>query len=452
MNKKIAVLGAGLVGSLVSVILARRGHQVHLYEKRPDLRIKHWEDGRTINLAMSERGWHAMRMVGLEEQAKEFAIPMQGRMIHDLKGNLTFQPYGKEGQAIYSVSRTLLNKLLMNLAEKEGGVKLYFEQKCTAVDLDTATLQMTDIHSGTVSEVQSDLIFGSDGAFSAVRTTMMRHNRFNYEQSFIEHGYKELTIPPKADGTWAIEKNALHIWPRGHFMLIALPNPDGSFTCTLFFPFEGNPSFGSVRTKEELIRFFEATFPDILPLMPNVAEEFFQHPTSSLVTVRCYPWCYQDKAVLIGDAAHAIVPFFGQGMNAGFEDCVALNSIMNQHPDNWPAILDEYQKTRKSNADAIANLALQNFVEMRDKVADPKFLLRKKIEAHIHKQHPDLWTPLYTLIAFTNTPYSQAQAIGQQQDKIMDTIMQMPDIEQQWEFMDLEELIKANFPKMTAAH
>ncbi len=436
-------MGAGLVGSLLSVLLARRGHRVHLFEKRPDLRVAQWDDGRTINLAMSERGWRAMRLVGLEEEVKQFAIPMQGRMIHDLQGNLTFQPYGTNGECIYSVSRILLNRLLMNLAEMEGGVKLHFEQKCTGVDLTESTVQITDIHTNEVTDVKSDLIFGSDGAFSSIRAAMMRHNRFNYQQHFIEHGYKELTIPAKPDGNWAIDKNALHIWPRGHFMLIALPNPDGTFTCTLFFPFDGDPSFDSIRTPEDFMKFFGETFPDILPLMPDVGAEYFRNPTSSLVTIRCYPWVYQNhKAALIGDAAHAIVPFFGQGMNAGFEDCVELDGLMERFGADWPTILESYQQSRKPNADAIADLALQNFVEMRDKVASPKFLLRKKIEAHIHRQHPDLWTPLYTLISFTNTPYAEALTLGQKQDQFMDKIMQIKDIENKWSELDYGVMLR----------
>ncbi len=439
----ITVMGAGLVGSLLSVLLARRGHRVNLFEKRPDLRVSQWEDGRTINLAMSERGWRALRLVGLEDAAKEFAIPMRGRMMHDPAGKLTFQPYGTNNECIYSVSRSLLNRLLMNLAE-ESGVHLHFEKKCTGVDLADASVQITDLHTNATRTVHADFLFGSDGAFSAVRAAMMRHNRFNYEQYFIEHGYKELTIPARPDGTWDIDKHALHIWPRGHYMLIALPNPDGTFTCTLFFPFSGDPSFASIRTREDLLRFFRQNFPDVLPLMPDVAEEYFRNPLSSLVTVRCWPWVYQNRAILIGDAAHAVVPFYGQGMNAGFEDCVILDQLLGEHPGEWARIFDQYQRTRKPNADAIAELALQNFTEMRDKVADPAFLLRKKIEAHLHRHYPDLWTPLYTMIAFTNIPYAEAMALGRQQDRFMNSIMAIPDIHSQWPELDYESILKEN--------
>lgn len=435
------MLGAGLVGSLLSVMLGRRGYQVKLIEKRPDLRKVKWEDGRTINLALSERGWRALDRVGIVAGVKELAIPMYGRMMHDEKGKLTFQPYGKEGQSIYSVSRSLLNEELMNLAEEQR-VQLLFEQKCMQVELEKPAIHLTHVVSGEQQIINPDILIGADGAFSAVRSTMQRTQRFNYQQYFIEHGYKELTIPPKADGSWAIDKHALHIWPRGNFMLIALPNPDGSFTCTLFFPFEGEVSFEKIRTTADVTSYFETFFPDILPLMPNVADEYLQNPTSSLVTIRCYPWSYKDKAVIIGDAAHAIVPFYGQGMNAGFEDCVILDDLMEKHGNNWLQIFKEYQTQRVANAEAIADLALQNFVEMRDYVADPKFLLRKKIEAHIHQLYPELWTPLYTMIAFSHIPYADALRLGRKQDAIMQQIMTTPDIEEKWQDLDYEPMLK----------
>jgi kynurenine 3-monooxygenase len=442
MKKNITILGAGLVGSLLSVMLGRRGHKVQLIEKRPDLRKVKWEDGRTINLAMSERGWRALDRVGLMEEVKAMAIPMYGRMMHSEQGKLTFQPYGKEGQSIFSVSRSLLNEKLMNIAEGEGNVSLLFEQKCQQVDLEKPAVHLTHVQTGESQVIESDILFGSDGAFSAVRSTMQRTNRFNYQQYFIEHGYKELTIPATATGGWAIDKHALHIWPRGNFMLIALPNPDGSFTCTLFFPYEGDLSFKSIQTKADVVSFFEKTFPDILPLMPDVAEEYMRNPTSSLVTIRCYPWTYQDKVALIGDAAHAIVPFYGQGMNAGFEDCVVMEELMDQYGDDWGTLFETYQKTRYPHAQAIADLALQNFVEMRDLVADPRFLLRKKIEAQIHQKHPELWTPLYTMIAFSHIPYADALAAGKKQEEVMQRIMSMPGIESDWQQLNYEKILQ----------
>jgi kynurenine 3-monooxygenase len=423
-------------------MLGRRGYTVQLIEKRPDLRKVKWEDGRTINLALSERGWRALERVGLVKDVKQLAIPMYGRMMHNEKGGLTFQPYGKEGQSIYSVSRSQLNEKLMNLAEEEGKVQLSFEQKCTQVDLEKPAVHLTHVVSGEEQVIQPDILIGADGAFSAVRSAMQRTNLFNYQQYFIEHGYKELTIPPTKDGSWAIDKHALHIWPRGNFMLIALPNPDGSFTCTLFFPFKGDVSFEKIHTQADVIHHFQTYFPDILPLMPNLAEEYFQNPTSSLVTIRCYPWTYKDKAAIIGDAAHAIVPFYGQGMNAGFEDCIILDQLMEKYSQNWQHIFKEYQLQRVDNAEAIADLALQNFVEMRDYVADPKFLLRKKIEAHIHQLYPDLWTPLYTMIAFSHVPYAEALRLGKKQDAIMQQIMATPSIEEKWLQLDYKTILQ----------
>lgn len=439
---KITVLGAGLVGSLLSILLARKGNQVALYEKRPDLRKLAWDDGRTINLALSERGWRALDRVGLADEVKKMSIPMPGRMMHDVTGKLTFQPYGADGQCIYSVSRRLLNELLLNVAEQEKNLSLHFEQKCTQVDLTRPAVFLTDAQTDDVQVVSSDILIGADGAFSAVRSTMQRTSRFNYSQHFIEHGYKELTIPPKADGSWVIDPNALHIWPRGNFMLIALPNPDGSFTCTLFFPYEGNPSFGTVRTREEVKQFFETHFPDILPLMPDVPNEYLRNPTSALVTIRCYPWSVNGKVALIGDASHAIVPFYGQGMNAGFEDCVVLEEMIERHGDNWKAVLSDYEKNRFPDAEAIADLALANFIEMRDKVADPKFLLRKKIEAHLSRLFPDQWTPVYSMIAFSNEPYAHALHAGKRQDRILQRIMQLLNIEHTWQELDYTDLIK----------
>ncbi len=434
-------MGAGLVGAMVAVILARKGHRVTVYEKRPDLRKVKWDDGRTINLALSERGWNALRMIGLEDEVRQMAIPMPGRMMHDLQGQLTFQPYGMATEAIYSVSRKEMNETIMNLAEKEG-VKFVFEQKCQHVNLEHGIVYLQDIDSGEEKSIQSDLIVGSDGAFSIVRTMMQRTNRFNYEQHYIEHGYKELTIPADAVGGFKIEKNALHIWPRGSFMLIALPNPDGSFTGTLFFPFEGELSFESLKTEKDVLSFFETYFPDVLPLAPDIVKEFFRNPTSSLVNIRCYPWIYGNNILLIGDAAHGIVPFYGQGMNAGFEDCFVLNELLGKYPDDWTTVLKEYQVLRKPNADAIAQLALENFIEMRDKVADEKFLLRKKIEAYLHKTYPDKWIPLYTMISFhSDISYKEAQRIGKQHDEIMNRIMEIEGIEDKWQIIDFQHFL-----------
>ncbi|MGI8892989.1 MAG: FAD-dependent oxidoreductase [Bacteroidia bacterium] len=431
--KNYTIIGAGLVGSLLAIYLAKRGHKVTIFERRPDMRKEKTSVGRSINLALSDRGWRGLEGVGIVEDVKRVALPMKGRMIHNLKGEQNFQPYGKEDQAINSVSRGGLNVLLMDLAEKNN-VEIKFNHRCTHLDLNNGTAGFfIDDENKEITHI-SDLIFGADGAYSAVRLQMqLSTDRFNYNQYYIEHGYKELTIPAGENGKWLLDNNALHIWPRGKFMLIALPNQDGSFTCTLFFPFEGDPSFNSLKTKEQVKNFFEETFTDAVKLMPDLIDEYFSNPTASLVTVKCFPWSYKENALLIGDAAHAIVPFFGQGMNCGFEDCTVLNQLMDKFDEDWSKILPEFERSRKPDADAIADLAIENFIEMRDKVADPKFLLQKKIEAKFNNKFPEKWTPLYTMVTFTHEPYSAALAQGRKHDRIMHEIMAQPNIFEEWD-------------------
>lgn len=431
-KKEVLIVGAGLVGSLLSVYLAKRGHKVKLYERRPDMRKEKVAAGRSINLALSDRGLKALEKVGLADAVREISIPMHGRYIHNLDGSSAFQPYGKEGQFINSVSRGTLNKKLMDLAE-EHGIEIFFEHKCSHIDWKTNTASFEN--EGRTVDMKADLIFGADGAFSAARLQhQLQADRFNYQQFYIDCGYKELTILPNADGDFAMHVNALHIWPRKEFMLIALPNLDKTFTCTLFFPFEGPQSFSRLDTKEKVKAFFEKTFPDAVSLMPTYLEDFFNNPTSSLVTVKCYPWVREDKFALIGDAAHAIVPFFGQGMNAGFEDCSVLDDLMGHHGDHWDAILEEFQLLRKPDADAIADLAVNNFTEMRDRVADPKFLLQKKIEAKLNEKFPDKWVPAYSLVTFSpHIRYSEALANGMKQEAVMQQIMQRADIQDRWD-------------------
>ena len=436
--ERISIVGAGLVGSLMAIYLAKRGYKVDLYERRGDMRKIKTDAGRSINLALSNRGLLPLTEVGLSEKAREMAIPMNGRMMHDLKGDLTFQPYGKEGQYINSISRGGLNELLMNEAE-EHGVKIHFDHKCVNIKFEQNLLTF-DVH-GERMDKQSDIILGADGAFSVVRKFMQRKDRFNYSQYYIEHGYKELHIPPADGGGFKIEKNALHIWPRGNYMLIALPNLDGSFTCTLFFPFDGEPSFESLNTTERVEEFFKTTFPDAYTLMPELADDFDSNPTSSLVTIKSYPWV-RNNTLIIGDASHAIVPFYGQGMNSGFEDCRILNDMLNKHNDNWSEVFDEFNRTRKKDADAISDLALQNFIEMRDLVADKDFLLRKKIESKLHELFPEKWIPLYSMVTFNeHIPYAKALEKGKRQKEIMDGVMQTPDIEETWQQLDFEAIV-----------
>lgn len=441
-QKEVSIIGAGLVGSLLSIYLSKRGYKVNVYERRPDMRKEDISAGRSINLALSDRGIKALEEVGLMDEIRKICIPMHGRYLHNADGSTAFQPYGKEGQFINSVSRGELNKKMMDLAEQHGA-EILFNEMCKSIDWNKQELITESTITHQLSSINYQLCFGSDGAYSATRLAHhLQHDRFQYQQYYIDFGYKELCIPPGANGSFQIEKNALHIWPRGNYMLIALPNMDGSFTCTLFFPFEGEPSFSSLDTKEKLRSFFDKTFTDASALMPSLEEDFFHNPTSSLVTVKCYPWVRENSFALIGDAAHAIVPFFGQGMNCGFEDCSVLNGLIGKHGENWSSILAEYQELRKPDADAIADLALNNFVEMRDKVADPKFLLQKKIEAAFSKKHPDKWTPAYSQVTFSpHIRYSTALKNSIRQEGIMQQIMMIPGIETKWESEEVEKMI-----------
>lgn len=441
MKKSITIIGAGPVGSLLSIYLAKRGHKVCIYERRGDMRKETMVAGRSINLALSDRGLLALEKVGLTEEIKQISIPMHGRHIHNLDGSMAFQPYGKEGQFINSVSRGTLNRKLMDLAEMHD-VEINFNHKCASIDWkkNQITFELPDSRLLTKD---SELIFGSDGAFSAARMQhQVQHDKFDYQQYYIDCGYKELTIPAGPDGSFLLEKNALHIWPRKDYMLIALPNLDGSFTCTLFFPFAGEQSFEQLNKEEKVSSFFERTFPDIITLIPDLTNQFFHNPASSLVTVKCFPWIREDKFALIGDAAHAIVPFFGQGMNCGFEDCRIVDELIEQNGDDWHTILQAYQKLRKPDGDAIADLAINNFIEMREKTADPSFLLQKKIEARLHQKYPEQWIPAYTQVTFSpHIRYSEALKRGQHQEAIMAEVMKMDAIGEKWDSEEVEKFI-----------
>ena len=433
--ENVAVVGGGLVGSLLSIYLARRGFKVSLFERRSDPRAANLYQGRSINLALSDRGWRALEGVGAADEVRKFAIPMYRRVLHQPDGRLGYQDYGKDGQAIYSVSRGGINRCLLSLAEAEPLIELSFSQRLIEADVARAHLVFEGPDTGRTAR-SFDWVFGADGAYSALRAELIRSDRFNYSQEYIEHGYKELNIPALANGGFALEKEALHIWPRGSHMLIALPNPDGSFTCTLFFSFEGPDSFAELSDLNKARAYFENHFGDALSLMPDFDREWTENPVSSLCIMRCYPWV-RGKVSLIGDAAHAIVPFYGQGMNAGFEDCFEFDRIFGEHSD-WYEALEEYQLERKPNADAIADLALRNFIEMRDLTADPRFLLQKRIESRFHDRHPELWTPLYSMVTFSQRPYSEALERGKVQDRIMAEVMNRSDIEMMWDSPEIE--------------
>jgi kynurenine 3-monooxygenase len=439
-NKTITVAGAGPVGALLTVMLARQGHKVDLFESRDDSRNSNIYQGKSINIALSDRGWLALETVGIADEVKREAIPMYHRVMHDLEGNLTRQAYGKENQAIWSVSRSKINEQLVSLAEKEDNVSLHFNSNLADVDFDTTTLTFKT-KQGEVKH-SSDLLFGADGAFSKVRRKMQEipRKRISYSLEYMPQCYIELNIPPAADGSHQLEKEALHIWPRKDFMLIALPNPDGSFTCTLFMNLDGEVSFNALKDRADVEVFFNTYFKDTLDLIDDPVGEFMSREAAPLSLVHIYPWVVNDNVGLIGDAAHAMVPFYGQGMNSGFEDCRVLNELISKHKGDWPETLSQYQQQRKPNGDAIIELAKRNFVEMSELSGDANFQLCKKIEANFHNRYPDLWVPLYSMVTFSpHTPYSEALRVGDIQKDIMSQIMALPNIHQRWQDEDIYE-------------
>jgi kynurenine 3-monooxygenase len=415
----ITLIGAGLNGPLLAIGLVKRGFRVEIYERRPDMRRVRMSAGRSINLALSTRGIHALSQAGLWSEMQKIIIPMKGRMMHSVSSELTFQPYGKdEAEVINSISRADLNIALMNAAESRG-VKIHFQQRCTGIDLQTGALRLRDEQAGETRTQDSDVAIGCDGSASAIRYEMLKLNRFNFSQQYLDYGYKELTIPAGLGGTHVLETNALHIWPRGNYMLIALPNVDGTFACILFLPFDGQDSFAQLNTREPVTEFFRSRFPDAVPLMPDVVDNFFANPTGAMVTIKCSPWHVEGRTLLLGDAAHAIVPFFGQGINCGFEDCTCLLELIDHYGADWKRVFTEFQQARKVNTDAIADLAIENFVEMRDRVADTHFLFRKKVELALEARYPKLFVPKYAMVTFHRIPYATAFERGRIQDRML---------------------------------
>jgi kynurenine 3-monooxygenase len=419
-KKKIVIVGAGLVGSLLGVLLGKRGYQVDLYERRSDDREVDDDSGRSINLALSSRGIKALQDAGLYEKVKPLLIPMRGRMLHQADGTQQFSAYGqREHEVIYSVPRGGLNKLMVNEAVVAEPVHVNFDQKCTGIDFDHRTVSFENRVDGSVTETSFDIIIGADGAGSRVRRELIQAVDGEATSDFLEHDYKELEIPAAVDGGYQIEKEALHIWPRGGFMLIALPNLDGSFTVTLFLKKKGDPSFESLDNSESVNEFFEAHFPTAVPLMPELRNDYADNPAGILGTVRCSPWHHSDRGLILGDASHAIVPFHGQGMNSGFEDCSELIRLLDEHDEDWSLVLPEFSRQRKPNADAIAEMAIENHTTMQKSVIDPKFHLKKAIGFELERRFPEKFIPRYSLVMFHNIPYAEAQRQGVLQNEIL---------------------------------
>jgi kynurenine 3-monooxygenase len=441
-TEEITLVGAGLTGPLLALSLARRGYKTNVYERRPDMRTNQTTAGRSINLAVSTRGIHALREAGLWDDMRRIIIPMKGRMMHSAQGEITFQPYGKdETEVINSISRADLNVALVEAAESRG-VTFYFNERCTGIDLETASLHLRNEVTGVNRTLESSMVIGTDGSASAIRLEMAKSSQFHLAQQHLDYGYKELTIPAAPDGSHRMDLNALHIWPRGSYMLIALPNVDGTFACILFLPFEGENSFATLHSEAALCDFFKTRFADAVALMPGISRQCFQNPTGSMVTIKCSPWHVNGKALILGDAAHAIVPFFGQGMNCAFEDCTIFLELLDKHGPNWPRLFSEFESARKANTDAIADLANDNFIEMRDRVADPRFLFKKKAELALESKYPRLFVPKYAMVTFHRVPYSVARSRGETQDRILDQLCDSIDSLDHINWPQADELIR----------
>ncbi len=432
-GKTFTVVGGGPVGTLLAISLARHGYRVGIYEGRPDSRHTNIYQGRSINIALSDRGWTSLEKLDISDAARQQAIPMYHRAVHGVDGGLSSLPYGKEGDAIWSVSRGGINEQLLDIADGEANITTHFEHRLIDIDFETAKTTFK-VRNDSELAVDSDYVFAADGAYSKVRRLAHSLPRFSYSQTYMPQSYIELNIPANADGSHKLEKNALHIWPRKDFMLIALPNTDGTFTCTLFLNHSGDPSFESLQERPDVEAFFGSNFPDAMDLLERPVDVFLEKIASPLFLVQVFPWSFNRKVALIGDAAHAIVPFYGQGMNCGFEDCAELDRLIDIHNHDWDRIFPAYENARKPNGDAIAELSKRNFVEMSDLSGDSKFQLRKMIEAKFSQRFPDLWTPLYSMVTFSpDVPYSEALRVGDEQNKVMEKIMAIPGIENDWD-------------------
>lgn len=429
-----------MAGSFMAYAMGKKGYEVTVFEKRPDPRKSAYGSGRSINLVVSHRGWTAFAYAGIEEEIRKLVVPAYGRQIHDLEGNQSFFPYNIDNQAIHSISRSALNKRMVELAEELPHVNVLFDHYCKSVDFVSGTVTFeTD---GEARKVNADLIVGADGANSAVRNVLMKQPRFDYSQEYIDSGYKEVHIPAGSDGSPQLNIDALHIWPRREFMLMGLANTDNGFTGTVFAPFGGPFGLDNLPTGKDGLRYFEKYFNNAIPLIPDLEQQWEQNPTSALVCIRCKPYHWGTNTVLVGDAAHATVPFYGEGMNGSLEDVRVFLELLDEHGDqHMQHVLEAYSKARVPAGNALVDLSLRNFVEMRDLVADPAFQLRKKIERKVQANHPDVWTPLYTLVKFTNIPYQEAQAEGERHDRIMQEVLELPNIEEQWDSEEVEAFV-----------
>lgn len=417
-NVKIAIVGAGPGGSLMAIYLARLGFNVEVYERRGDMRKEAVDQGRSINLTLAARGLRALEEAGLLSKILPLTMPLKGRMVHDLNGTQQFQPYGKdEHEIIYAIQRADINSALLTSVESFPNIKLFFHRRCVGLDKETKTLHLLDERSQETCSTTADLIIGADGVFSCVRQQLLRAQKTNYKQEYHDYGYKQLTIPAGPDSSFLLREDSLHDWPRGDIMMLAIPNADGCFTCTCILPFKGKVSFDTLKTEADVAALFNRQFTDVVPLIPGLANQFLHNPASDFITVGTDPWYYKDSVVLLGDACHAVYPFYGQGMNAAFEDCLVLSECINAHPDNWEAAFASYQHTRLCNTNILAEISKRHFDELRDKVQSPWSIAHQKTMATLNRLFPQTWIPLYTMMTHTSMPYADAIERCRKQDR-----------------------------------
>jgi len=440
--ERMVVVGGGIVGSLLAIHLARRGYEVEVWERHSATGVEGARKRPSVNITLCERGLRGLDTVGLREKILALTVPAPGRRVHSVDGEIAYQPYGNSGEAIYSVSRATLSEALMNLARQEPGVRFHFNQKCVRLDLREGVLHFQHASSGQVTEVRGDRIFGADGAFSTIRTRLQKTDQFNYSQQYWTRAYVSLKIPAGADGAPALEGSGLHVWPRGNCVLIGFPNTDGSIMCSLMLPLKGEESFESIVSPADVVSFFRRTFPDVADVIPSLAEQFFAYSPNSMLTVRCSPWVHADRVVLVGDAAHAVLPSYGQGANAAFEDCRVLDECMARHGSDWARVFTAFEARRKPSMDAMADLCIVHFEELFDLVGKPGFLKRREIERRIHELYPELYRPLYSMIAFTCMPYEEALRIDQRQRAVIDRIVQIDDVESRLHGAEVRRLLE----------
>lgn len=441
--ERIIIAGAGLVGSLLSVYLSKKGYRVDVYDRNPDPREPTEENraGKAFNLTLCDRGFKALDEVGIGDFIRSISVPAYGRFVHSEHGELAFQPYGNNSEALYSILRSDMSRAMVDFAAHQPNVEFHFHEKCVGLGLAPLEVEFKNMRTGVQRREKAHLLLGADGAFSGVRTYLQRFHRVSYAQDFLDQGYKELNVPATASADWVAEKNVLHMWPRGRYMLLGFPNLDGSFTCSLHMPFEGSVSFASLQTESDVNNFFKEKFPDVIDHIPNLVEEFNRCPPNPMVMVKCSPWTLQGKVALIGDAAHVLYPYYGQGANAGFEDCSVLMECLEKFGADWKTVFSEYEQRRKPNMDAISEMVVEHYVEIRDLLGDPKFLLRKALERKINQMFPDRYTPLYSMIAFTCMPYVEALRIDREQRSMIDYLMNTAAIETNWDSKEVENLI-----------